>query len=176
MILKVNSSNQLYALRKLLKGGILTFVVLPFFKFQLAIIIIGILLYLFFSLPVIYLHLVYYLINRGREITITENVLTVKVGKEITTVKKSDINNIVYCGLNDNLGTSVWSPMHMSIVPYQYIRIVTNYGKSTIITSLMYKNFNDVINEFRGITIRKTNNPFFILRKNMLSPLMNYVE
>ena len=171
MILKVNSSNQLYALRKLLKGGILTFVVLPFFKFQEFAIVICSLFFLFISLPAIYLHLVYYLVNRKREIVLNENELTVKLERNIFVLKKSDCNNIIYGKLSNNFGTSIWNPMYMVSLPYNYVRIITHCGKSIIITSLMCRNLNDVINEFRGITIRRTNNPFFWPKKEYVLPI-----
>ena len=172
MILKNNISNQLYVLRNHFKGGILMFMVLPFFKFQEAIVVIFILFYLFVSLPIIYLHLTYYFANRNCEITIDANELTIHARGKTTVLKKTDFSNITYCKLTNNLNTGSWSPMYGGSIPYNYIKIITNQGGSIIITSLMHKNLDDVINQFRDIPIKRTTNIFFIPRKNML-PLID---
>ena len=167
MVLKIDYSNQFYVLRKLFRGGILILLVLPFFKFQTGIIVIGLLYYLFISLPVIYLHTLYYIVNRNLEIVIDEKSLTIKKKNKTFSFKKLDINNIVYCDRSLSIVNS-WNPMDVSMSPYGYIRIVTNYGKSIVITSLMCKNLNDVINEFPGITRRRIENPFFRISKMFL--------
>lgn len=167
MILKINLSNQLYVLRKHLKGGLLMFLILPFFKFQKAVVIALALLYLFFSLPVIYLHLLYYIVSRNREIIIDEEGIAVKKKNKIIAFKKSDLNNIVYCNQNISL-FNAWNPLDVSVNPYNYVRIITNCGQSIIITSLMCRNLDDVINKFRNITVRRIDHPYFRLKKVFL--------
>ena len=168
MILNINMRNNLYVLRFYGYSVLPIFMVLSFFKFRQAIVVISILLYMFVSLPVLYLHIVYYLENRGQKIIIDNNELVIKARGMLARIKKDDLDKVIYFlhGNMDKWGVPV-TPMEY----YNYIKIITKSGKQIFITCLMYKNLYEVLNELSGIPATRKYNPFFILRKNMPSPI-----
>jgi hypothetical protein len=154
MLLKIKPSYHLRALSHEFSGITIMLVVLYFLKFNPdALMIFGI-WFALLTLPVIYLHIEYYLANRGQEIIIENDELRV-ITKNGNTYKFkfAELSKVIlYKSASLDKGGIPLTP----IESYHYARIITKSEKQIIVTCLMYPKLEEVVSELKGVQgIRK---------------------
>lgn len=150
MKLQISFWNHLQALKFHLIGTFLMLVALYLLKFDSLFLIVFLITWVLYTLPTLYLHFKYYLINRRQEIIITNDEIIIKYNNKEDShiLKKTEIENIVLCrsASMDKGGIPL-----SSIETYQYINIISKTGTVIIITNLMTAYLDDVLNQFQGI-------------------------
>ncbi|WP_298301732.1 hypothetical protein [Hydrotalea sp.] len=135
-------------------GMIFMFVTLYFLRFNInALIIFGI-WFTVLTLPVIYLHIEYYIANRKQEIAIKDDELTVITQNGNTyKFKFTELSKVIlYKSASLDKGGIQFTP----IESYHYARIITKSEKQIIVTCLMTPKLEEVVNELKGVQkIRK---------------------
>ena len=130
------------------------FVTLYFLRFNInALIIFGI-WFTVLTLPVIYLHIEYYIANRKQEIAIKDDELTVITQNGNTyKFKFTELSKVIlYKSASLDKGGIQFTP----IESYHYARIITKSEKQIIVTCLMTPKLEEVVNELKGVQkIRK---------------------
>ena len=154
MNLNIKLSNHFKVLYHELCGVALMIVVLSILKFDKnAFVVFGI-WFTILTLPVIYLHIEYYIANRGIKIIIENGIFTViSRNKNMQTFKLDELKEVIlYKSASMDKGGIPITP----IEPYHYARIITRSDKQIIITCLMYPKLEEVINKLQGVQkIRK---------------------
>lgn len=154
MIMRISTSNQLRVLSYQFMGMIFMFVTLYFLRFNInALIIFGI-WFTVLTLPVIYLHIEYYIANRKQEIAIKDDELTVITQNGNTyKFKFTELSKVIlYKSASLDKGGIQFTP----IESYHYARIITKSEKQIIVTCLMTPKLEEVVNELKGVQkIRK---------------------
>jgi len=154
MKLKIIPSYHLRVLSHEFSGIAIMLTTLYFLNFENdALLAFGI-WFVIMTIPVIYLHIEYYLKNRGQEVIIKDEELTVISRKGNTyKFKLAELNKVVlYKSASLDKGGIPITPFEL----YNYARIITKSDKQIIITCLMYPKLEEVINELKGVQkIRK---------------------
>ncbi len=152
--MRISTSNQLRVLSYQFMGMIFMFVTLYFLRFNInALIIFGI-WFTVLTLPVIYLHIEYYIANRKQEIAIKDDELTVITQNGNTyKFKFTELSKVIlYKSASLDKGGIQFTP----IESYHYARIITKSEKQIIVTCLMTPKLEEVVNELKGVQkIRK---------------------
>lgn len=154
MILRLSVSNQLRVLSFQFMGIIFMFVTLYFLKFNKAALIIFGIWFTVLTIPVLYLHIEYYIANRKQGVTIEDDELTVitKNGN-IHKFKFTELSKVIlYKSASLDKGGIQFTPVES----YHYARIITKSERQIIITCLMFPKLEEVVNELKGVQkIRK---------------------
>jgi len=154
MIMRISTSNQLRVLSYQFMGMIFMFVTLYFLRFNInALIIFGI-WFTVLTLPVIYLHIEYFIANRKQEVAIKDDELTVITQNGNTyKFKFTELSKVIlYKSASLDKGGIQFTP----IESYHYARIITKSEKQIIVTCLMFPKLEEVVNELKGVQkIRK---------------------
>ena len=106
------------------------------------------------TLPVIYLHLEYYLANRGMEIVIeNDKLIVISRNKNPQTFKFNELKKVIlYKSASMDKGGIPIMPTE----PYHFIRIFTKSEEQITITCLMYPKLDHVVDKLIGVQkIRK---------------------
>jgi hypothetical protein len=129
-------------------------VVLYFLKFNAdALMIFGI-WFALITLPVIYMHIEYYLANRGLEIIIEKDEIRVSTKRGNThKFKFAELSKVIlYKSASLDKGGIPLTPMES----YHFARIITKSENQIIVTCLMYPKLEEVIDALHGVKkIRK---------------------
>lgn len=161
MIMRISTSNQLRVLSYQFMGMIFMFVTLYFLRFNInALIIFGI-WFTVLTLPVIYLHIEFYIANRKQEIVIKDDELTVITRNGNTyKFKFTELSKVIlYKSVSLDKGGIQFTPVES----YHYVRIITKSEKQIIVTCLMTPKLEEVVNEFKGVQKIRKNRLFCTL-------------
>lgn len=153
MILKQSIKNHFYVLRFTFITTFLFGVGWIYFNFDPDYFkVVGIFI-MTFTLPALYLHIEYAIRNAGVVIDITPEKVIVKNNNTNKEYKKSDIIKIiVYKSASLDRQGIPFSQMEY----YHFARLITSSGEEIIITCLMCKNVNEVVNILHGVpNVRK---------------------
>lgn len=154
MELKITLSNQIRILSFHFWGTIMMLIVLCFLNFDVDFSIIFGIYYLILTIPMLYLHIEYYLSNKGQIITISDDTL-IKISRSgiKQNYKFSELNRVIlYKSASIEKGGIQITPLDS----YHYLRIITNSGDDVIITCMMCKDLDKVVAMFQGVPkIRK---------------------
>ena len=161
MQLKIKSLYHFRVLSHELSGILLMLVVLYFLEFNISAVTIFGIWFAVLTLPVIYLHIEYYLANRGQEVITKDEELTVISRKGNTyKFKFAELNKVIlYKSASLDKGGIPITPFEL----YNYARIITKSEKQIIITCLMYPKLDEVINELKGVQRIRKKRGFCIL-------------
>lgn len=161
MQLKIKSLYHLRVLYHELSGILLMLVALYFLEFNISAVTIFGIWFAVLTLPVIYLHIEYYLANRGQEVIIKNEELTVISRKgNAYKFKLTELNKVIlYKSASLDKGGIPITPFEL----YNYARIITKSGEQIIITCLMYPKLEEVINELKGVQRIRKKRGFCIL-------------
>jgi hypothetical protein len=154
MILRISASNQLRVLSFHFMGTIFMLVALYLLKFNIDFVVIFGGMYVLLTLPLLYLHIEYYIANRKQEITIKDDELTVITQNGNThKFKFTELSKVIlYKSASLDKGGIQFTP----IESYHYARIITKSEKQIIATCLMFPKLEEVVNELKGVQkIRK---------------------
>jgi len=135
-------------------GTVFMLIALYLLNFDIDFVVIFGMVYVLITLLVLYLHIEYYLINKGQEIIIESDKLSITSKNGNTQkFKNSELNKVIlYKSASLDKGGIQFTP----IESYQYLRIIAKSGQQIIITCLMYPQMEKVMNELRGVhKIRK---------------------
>ncbi|HVA98734.1 MAG TPA: hypothetical protein VNG53_07565 [Bacteroidia bacterium] len=111
-------------------------------------------MWLFSALPALYLHIEYYLRNKGEEITINFDELIVKKNGTVKKYQNSDFEKItVYIAPAYNSGV-------LGFIYYFYTRLITTKGEEIIITCLMTRKMEEML-KILGAPYQISRKPFF---------------
>lgn len=116
--------------------------------------VIATLYWILFSLPVIFLHIEYYLANKGMKVEIHFNELAISRKGETIRYSASDLAGItLYKSASLDKGGIPFT----GIESYFYLRIVTKAGKKIILTRLLDSNIDKILlDHFKNVPfIRK---------------------
>lgn len=163
MTLQISFINHLKALKFHLMGTSFMLVVLYFLNFDKIFFIVFISTWILYTLPTLYLHFRYYFINKGIEITITndELILRFKNKEDAYVLNKKEIEKIVLCrsASMDKGGMPI-----SSLETYQYIKVFSKNESVVRITNLMASNLDEVKNQFTGIRFVREKGFFCLFR------------
>ncbi|MEO6883128.1 MAG: hypothetical protein ABI199_03785 [Bacteroidia bacterium] len=138
MTLKITLKNQFDAFNYQIFGIVIMGIYLYFFP-GLGYLIALTCGWLFSALPAIYLHIEYYLRNKGEEITINFDELIVKKNGVEKKYKNQDFEKIVvYMAVSYNFAI-------IGMQYYFYTRLITTKGEEIIITCLMTRKMEEVL-------------------------------
>lgn len=154
MKLRISASNQLRVLSFHIMGTIFMLVALYLLKFNIEFVVIFGGMYVLLTLPILYLHIEYYIANKKQEITIKGEELTVITQNGNThKFKFTELSKVIlYKSASLDKGGIQFTP----IESYHYARIITNSEKQIIVTCLMFPKLEEVVNELKGVQkIRK---------------------
>lgn len=135
MTLKLNFFNHFAALFSLLIVTVLMITCLIWLNFDRDIVLIFSIFYLLDALPALYLHVEYYLRNRGESYEISKNELVRYKNGEQTYYNISDIDNIIVY-----MSPSVYqgSNLHfLALETYHFARVKMKNGEEIILTCLL---------------------------------------
>lgn len=164
---KISVKNQFKALRPLIYGTIIFGIVMYVFYrndgFDIDPVIIGCLFFLFLSIPALFLHLEYYLINKNEVVDIDAIQETISFDNQ-KPIPFKDITKIllVMPPVLYRNGTISFTAFDN----YHYAIIKTAEGKQLIFTSLMSFRVETVMQTINGIPIAK-------VRRFIASPILN---
>jgi hypothetical protein len=153
LVIKINFSNQIILLSFHLQGILLMLITLYFLKFKIeAVLIFGIWLAIL-TLPVVFLHVEYYLANKGKIIIIKDDELLIKKGCNTVVFKFSDLKTaILHKSASLDRGGMPLTPMEF----YHWVEIISNSGERIIITCLMTLKLDELMDKLHGVQkIRK---------------------
>jgi hypothetical protein len=149
MKLKIKPLYHLQVLVHELSGILLMVIVLYFLEFNKSALIIFGIWFAVLTVPLIYLHFEYYIANRGQEVIIKNEELTVISRKgNANTFKLTELKKVIlYKSASMDKGGIPITPFEI----YNYARIITETNEQIIITCLMYPRLEEVINELKGV-------------------------
>lgn len=149
MQLKIKPSYHFRVLSHELQGVVMLLIVLFFFKFASYMLVICGIWFALNTIPVIYLHLEYYLANRGQRITIENGQLTLITRNGICKEYKfSELDKVIlYKSASIDKGGIPITPMEL----YHFARIYTKSNEQIIITCLMCPKVEDAIDKLIGV-------------------------
>lgn len=154
MFLKIRPSYHLRVLSHEFSGIAIMFVVLYFLKFNSdALMIFGI-WFAVLTIPVVYLHFEYYLVNRGQEIIIeNEQLSIVSRNGDSKKFKFTELDKVIlYKSASMDKGGIPLMPSES----YYFARIFTKSEEQITITCLMYPKLDEVVDKLIGVRkIRK---------------------
>jgi hypothetical protein len=131
-------------------GTLFMLIALYFLNFDRIFLLVFFSIWVLYTLPTLYLHFRYFLINKGQEIIIMNDELVLKYNnrEDFRIFAKQEIEKIVLCrsASLDKGGVPL-----SSIETYQYVRIFLNTGYVINITNLMTPYLDDVLNQFKGV-------------------------
>src|SRR5574337_475590 len=148
-VFKVSFFNQLYALEYLLTVNLLLVVALYVLHLRLDDVVI--VLIVLYALPVLYLHIEYYLTDRGKVIEIHDGLIKVHFSKD--SVKDFQTSDIIRIIINKSKNYATMRFPITAFEKYYYVKMIFADGESVIITSLMIRNLEKVIIGIRGVDI-----------------------
>lgn len=161
MILRISASNQLRAMSFHFMGTFFMFVVLYLLKFNSDFVIIFAGMFVLLTLPLLYLHIEYYIANRKQKIIIKDEEFTIiKQNGNILKFKFTELSKVIlYKSASLDKGGIQLTP----IESYHYARIITKSEKQIIVTCLMYPKLEEVVNELKGVQKIRKKRPFCTL-------------
>lgn len=161
MALRITLFNHLAALTSLFIAIILTLALLAWLNFDQDISLIFGIFYAIDALPSLYLHIEYYLKNRGEEYEIKHSEIIRYKHGEKQIFHKSELEKItVY------MAPSVYqrSSLHfLAIESYHYARIITKGGEELIITCLLVPKVEEAVKQITGVVYER--------KKRLFNPL-----
>lgn len=154
MILRIRTSSQLKVLSFHLMGTILMLVALYLLKFNVEFVVVFGGMYVLQTLPLLYLHIEYYIANRKQEITIGDDELTVITQNgNVHKFKFTELSKVI---LYKSASLDKGGIQFTSIESYHYVRIITKSNRQIIVTCLMFPKLEEMVNELKGVQkIRK---------------------
>jgi len=101
------------------------------------------------TIPVLYLHIEYYIKNRNEYIEITDDQISVKVvGKDTRNYRFADLDKIIlYKSASQDKGGMPILPLEF----YHFARIIPKHGKDIVITCLMTPDVEGAIREIKWV-------------------------
>jgi len=149
MTLRITAGNHLKPMVFHITGTALTIIALYFCRFDQNMMKIFLIIWLIYTVPALYLHLEYYLKNRGQELKIldSEIVFQDRNGKE-KRYKPQDLEKVVlYKSASLDRGGLQLS----AIESYHYARIIPKQGEEIILTCLMAPNVEEALKQIRWV-------------------------
>jgi hypothetical protein len=149
MILRISASNQLRILSFHFMGTFFMLLALYLLKFNIDFVVIFGGMYVLLTLPLLYLHIEYYIANRKQEITIKDDEIAVITQNGNTHIFKfTELSKVIlYKSASLDKGGIQFTP----IESYHYARIITKSEKQIIVTCLMFPKLEEVVNELKGV-------------------------
>lgn len=128
------------------------FLIWGYFNFEQDFLLVVGLFHLFFTIPAIYLHIEYYIINKGEEIEIDHNEIVIRKDGETRKHNCNDISKIiVYKSASlDKRGIPF-----TAIESYYYARLITKSGDEIIITCLLTPKLDEILQHINGINYER---------------------
>ena len=154
MILRISLTNQLRVMSFHFMGTIFMLIALFILKFNIDVLIIFGIWFTVLTLPVIYLHIEYYIANRKQEIAIKDDELSViSQNGNTQKFKFTELSKVIlYKSASLDKGGIQFTP----IESYHYARIITKSEKQILVTCLMFPKLEEFINRLKGVQkIRK---------------------
>lgn len=150
MILKITGANHFKVLSFYLAGTLLMVVVLFFLRFEKSFLISFGGFWTLLTILVSYLHIEYYLENRGQCIVILDNRIEIESRNEKKrSYRFEDLKKIVlYKSASLDKGGMPILPMEF----YHYARIVPKEGADIIITCLMISDVEEAVKKIRFVS------------------------
>ncbi|MFC0262373.1 hypothetical protein [Fontibacter flavus] len=161
MILRISAYNQLRVLSFHLIGTIFMLVALYLLKFNIDFVVVFGGMYVLLTLPLLYLHIEYYIANRKQVITIEDDEFTISTQNGYThKFKFTELSNVIlYKSASLDKGGIQITP----IESYHYARIITKSERQIIITCLMSPKLEEVVNELKGVQKKRKKRLFCTL-------------
>ncbi|KIC89053.1 hypothetical protein [Flavihumibacter sp. ZG627] len=160
MIIKQTFSNHLKALWIAIFTTVLYVGVCWHFKFEKAVIIMGLCYYTLFVVPSFFLHISYYIRNKGMVAEILPDRIRLEKDSEETIIASSDIKEIVvYKSASLDKGGIPITPMEA----YFFARVYCNNDKKYELTCLMDANIDKSIRALHGVKIFREKGLFNIV-------------
>lgn len=155
--IKISLSNSLYVLRFHLIGTILMIVFLLLYTSDYSLIFICGIFWIIVTVPVLLLHVDYYIKNRNQVIEISSENIKVKIGERVQIFEMTDIDKIIiYKSASlDKGGFPI-----MAMESYNFIRIIFKSKVNIVITCLMYKRPFNLIQRFPNIKFERKRSSF----------------
>ena len=118
---------------------------------------VAFILFAFWIIPIIYLHLEYYFENKGMEIEFSDDEIVVsQENEDLVIINFADISEVVvYRSRNLDRG----GPQKLSTESYSFARIITKSKMEITITCLMSPKIDDLVKKLKGA---------YVIRKNSL--------
>lgn len=156
--MKITFKNHLKLLSFQFYGTLLMLVVLIYYRFEYDMLTIFSVFWLIYTIPAFYLHIEYYLKNKGKKIDISPNEITVEKNNNVTKYLFSELNEIIlYKPRNLDKGNIQFVAMES----YYFVKLTTNKGKEIIITCLLEPDIEQILrNNIKGINVTRKKIPF----------------
>lgn len=123
-----------------------------YFNFDRSALIIAAIYYAVLTIPALYLHISYSIKNRGEEIAISSDDITVKKNGIEHTYNKSELEEI---SIYKSASLDKWGIPFSAMEYYYYVRILTKSGEEVIITCLMGRDIDEEVKKLSGIPIER---------------------
>jgi hypothetical protein len=153
MTFGIEFKNHLKALAFLLITTILILAGGIYFKLNSEAILFGFVFYSIFFLPSLYLHIEYYLKNRGQRLEVLENeIILHDRNGQVRRYANQDLQKIVlYKSASLDQGGIPLTP----IESYHYARIIPKQGEEIILTCLMAPNVEEAIKQIKWVSYER---------------------
>ncbi|WP_344979862.1 hypothetical protein [Compostibacter hankyongensis] len=161
MILKQNLTNHIIVFGFIWSAALMVGLGWYYFRFDTDYIFVMGIFYFIFILPAIYLHIEYYLENRGEEIEIRPNAMTIRRKGVERTFQINELDKII---LYKSANLDKFSIPLSAMEYYRYLRIITKGGEQIIVTCLMTRNLEEVIRLFDGVKFERKKSFFCTLK------------
>jgi hypothetical protein len=146
MTAKITFKNQILASQFFWITSIMLFFGVWYFQFE-PIVLLGALGFQFvFSFPGWYLHVEYYLKNRGQEVTITSNSVTIKDKNGEKHYSNGEIEKIIFYRPGGGF---------LSMNSYYYASIILKSGEEIIITRLLTPKVAEFVQNLYGVPFER---------------------
>ncbi|MBZ4190261.1 hypothetical protein [Niabella beijingensis] len=140
--------------------GILVFLIGICFNADATLWSIFILYYLLTTLPAVYLHILYYLKNKGEAIELKPDQIIVLRSSREQVYTGKDISKIIVCK-SANMDNGI--PM-MAVEYYYYAEIVMNNGENVVITCLMSRKIDAILKGYLNVSFYRDKNVFSLFK------------
>lgn len=149
MTLRMNYVNHLKALQLHIMGAILLMGLLYFLDFQKLAYIVCCIAFIFWSVPITYLHLEYYFRNRGQSIEIDENSITLIDREKRKQYLNLDLRKVIVYKSGSFDGGIPYLPTEL----YQFASVTAQNGDVIIVTCLLTPDVERAMRLVKGVTI-----------------------
>lgn len=160
MIHRITLGNQLKAISFSVMGTLMMIGALFYFGFNAGFVKVFTIFWLFYTVPAVAVHLIYYLSNKNQQVEISNNevIFQDQNGKE-KKYRTEDLEKIVvYKSASIEKGSIQFTP----IESYHYARVIPKTGNEIIITSLMIPDVEEALKKLQNITMEKKRRLFCI--------------
>jgi hypothetical protein len=152
MKFKISLVNQLAALPFLIVQIVASTIFIWYVDYDRSAIVIFSLGILLLSMPAAYLHIEYFLVNNRQVIEINSQEIILEKNGELNRFPNKEVKEIIVCkSASMDKGGFPFTLMEY----YYYLKIVTDKGDEIIITSLMSRSIEQVLEYFKDVKLKR---------------------